>query len=165
MVPTVKSDAAGSHHEEIEGNPLLEHRVGAAPAPAVPPDYESSSWEPRGMPRQPMRDDSGATTGLRRRPDYGESDSITSTLNSANSKGASAQYVIALAARSRKEASKTATMYITGIDWDGLKVANFTFGSDITKALRLPNLTAKAVSKQLIGPKFGVKARPIISTT
>jgi len=153
MGPTVKS-APGNHHEEITGDPLPEHRVGAvAPAPPVPPDYDSSSWEPRDMPRQPMQDDAGAATGLRRRPDY-----------DASSKGASAQYVVALDAHSRKEASETATMYVTGIDWDGLKVASFTFGN-ISKALRLPNLTAKAVSKQLIGPKFGVKARPIVSTT
>lgn len=161
MGPTVKS-APGNHHEEITGDPLPEHRVGAAaPAPPVPPDYESSSWEPRGWPRQPMQDDAGATTGLRRRPDYGESDSYTSELNRANSKGASAQYVIALAATSRKEASKTATMYVTGIEWDGLKVASFSFGSDVSKAVRLPNLTARAVSKQLFAPPFEVKARPV----
>jgi hypothetical protein len=34
--------------------------------------------------RQPMHDDSGATTGLRNRPDYGESDSYTSKANEAN---------------------------------------------------------------------------------
>jgi hypothetical protein len=160
MVPTVKT-APGNHHEEITGDPLPEHRVGAVPAPPVPPDYETSSWEPNKPARQPMQDDAGATTGLRRRPDYGESDSHTSELNRANSKGASAQYVIALAARSRKEASKTATMYVTGIEWDGLKVASFKFGSDVSKAVRLPNLTAKAVSQQLFAPPFEVKARPV----
>jgi hypothetical protein len=148
MGPTVKS-APGSHHDEIEGNPLLERRVGTVGALPV---VEA---------RQPMQDDSGATTGLRRRPDYGESDSYTSVLNDANSKGASAQYVIALEARNRKEASKTATMYVTSIEWDGLKVASFAFGSDIGKAARLPVLTAKTVSKQLLGSKFGVKARPV----
>jgi len=149
--PAIKSNAPGSHHEEVSGNPLLERRVGTEAKEA----------------RQPMHDDSGAATGLRSRPDYGESDSITSELNRANSKGASARYVIALEARSRKEASKTATMYVTGIDWDdknSLKIAKFTFGSDISKAIRLPNLTAKSVSKQLIGAQFGVKARPVVAT-
>lgn len=35
-----------------------------------------------------MRDDSGAVTGLRNRPDYGESDSFTSKMNRENAKGA-----------------------------------------------------------------------------
>ncbi len=212
MVPTVKS-APGNHHQEITGDPLPEHRVGAAPAPPVPPDYETSSWEPRGWPRQPMQDDSGATTGLRRRPDYGKMGGITKerafeklkTLgitdikrkgtgyvkrhssdywgwfdprellveiesksdSNANSKGASALYVIALEASSRKAARKKATMYVTELDWDaknGLKIAKFAFGSDISKALRLPNLTAKSVSKQLLASPFRVKAKPIIPT-
>jgi hypothetical protein len=38
-----------------------------------------------------LKDDSGASTGLRRRPDYGEKDSFTSEMNEANSKGASAK--------------------------------------------------------------------------
>jgi hypothetical protein len=38
--------------------------------------------------REPMHDDSGAATGLRRRPDYGESDSYTSEMNVENSKTA-----------------------------------------------------------------------------
>ena len=38
-----------------------------------------------------LKDDSGAETGLRRRPDYGESDSYTSDVNKENSKGASAK--------------------------------------------------------------------------
>jgi hypothetical protein len=146
MGPTIKS-APGNHHDEIKGNPLLERRVGGEEAAK--------------QARQPMQDDAGATTGLRRRPDYGESDSYTSELNRANSKGASAQYVIALAATSRKEASKAATMYVTGIEWDGLKVASFKFGSDASKAVRLPNLTARAVSQQLFAPPFEVKAHPV----
>jgi len=168
MGPTVKS-APGNHHEEIEGNPLLERRVGSDDSTCegcgaemntierLCPDC--SEKEAHKQARQPMQDDAGATTGLRRRPDYGESDSLTSELNRANSKGASAQYVIALAARSRKEASKTATMYVTGIEWDGLKVASFKFGSDVSEAVRLPNLTARAVSQQLFAPPFEVKAR------
>jgi len=169
MGPTVKS-APGNHHEEIEGNPLLERRVGSDDSTCegcgaemntierLCPDC--SEKEAHKEARQPMQDDAGATTGLRRRPDYGESDSHTSELNRANSKGASAQYVIALAAKSRK-ASKTATMYVTSIEWDGLKVASFKFGSDASKAVRLPNLTARAVSQQLFAPPFEVKARPI----
>jgi ssDNA-binding Zn-finger/Zn-ribbon topoisomerase 1 len=40
------------------------------------------------LAREPMHDDSGAATGLRRRPDYGESDSYTSEMNEENSKTA-----------------------------------------------------------------------------
>lgn len=43
--------------------------------------------------RSIMHDDSGATTGLRSHPDYGESDSYTSKMNDANSKGASVAYI------------------------------------------------------------------------
>ena len=238
MGPTVKS-APSNHHDEVEGNPLLERRVGNDDStcencgaemntierlcpncsekankeagyfgPDRRKDFKQrEEWVRRTMydvsisdlkqdlresqdpaerqeleaeiarlqemrqeapvgvqsagVRQPLHDDSGAATGLRRRPDYGESDSITSRLNNGNSKGASAQYVIALAATSRKEASKTATMYVTGIEWNGLKVASFAFGSDVSKAVRLPNLTARAVSKQLFAAPFEVKARPV----
>jgi hypothetical protein len=177
MVPTVKS-APGNHHDEIDGNPLLERRVGSDDSTCegcgaemntierlCPTCSETSKEAAVGaqpvVARQPMHDDSGAATGLRRRPDYGESDSITTRLNNGNSKGASAQYVIAIAATSRKEASKTATMYVTAIEWDGLKVASLKFGSDVSKAVRLPNLTAKSVSKQLFAAPFEVKARPV----
>jgi hypothetical protein len=176
MGPTVKS-SPGNHHDEIEGNPLLERRVGNDDSTCegcgaemntierlCPSCSETSKEAAVGAQTagvcQPMHDDSGAATGLRRRPDYGESDSITTRLNNANSKGASAQYVIALAAKSRK-APKTATMYVTSIEWDGLKVASFKFGSDASKAVRLPNLTARAVSQQLFAPPFEVKARPV----
>jgi transposase-like protein len=39
------------------------------------------------MARKPMHDDSGATTGLRNKPDYGESDSYVSEMNRMNSMG------------------------------------------------------------------------------
>src|SRR5271157_5225687 len=85
MIPSVKSDAAGSHHQEMTTpDGLPEHRVGAVGALPV---VEA---------REPMHDDNGAQTGLRRRPDYGESDSLTSTLNRENAKGASAQYGVAI---------------------------------------------------------------------
>lgn len=178
MVPTVKSDAAGSHHQEMAGNPLFEHRVGNDDSDStcercgakmntierLCPDC--SEEESHKEARQPMHDDSGAATGLRRRPDYGESDSLTSKLNDGNSKGASAQYMIALAAHSRKEASKKATVYVTDIKWasdDCLKVAKFTFGSNPVKALKLGNITAKNVSQQLNGPKFGGKSHILIT--
>ncbi len=150
MIPSVKSDAAGSHHQEMTTpDGLPEHRVGATGALPV---VEA---------REPMHDDSGAQTGLRRRPDYGESDSLTSTLNRGNAKGASYQYVIAIAAHSKKEASKKATMYVSHIEWqagDCLKVAKFAYSRDPQKAVRLGNLTANAVVKQLNSPKFGVKS-------
>jgi hypothetical protein len=227
MIPAIKSDAAGSHHQEMTGD-LPEHRVGAlkyedvfTPWPEVwdslsghakatalrsndaqtagisltfwqawdyadtsfaqlPPDLQEklTKMAPhkgvKAIPRkrgaadaliaiearQPMQDDSGATTGLRRRPDYGESDSLTSTLNRENAKGASAQYVVALDAHNRKEASQKATMYVSNIDWaaDCTKIAKFAYSPDPAKALKLGNLTAKAVMRQLNGPKFGAKS-------
>lgn len=223
MIPSVKSDAAGSHHEEITGDPLIEHRVGNKQAIYTGPERRKNlkqrdEWDRRAMydvsinrlkeylresidpaeklelqteidrllemqraglkgaavgalpvveAREVMKDDSGATTGLRSRPDYGESDSLTSTLNRGNAKGAAAQYAVALAAHSKKEASKKATMYVTGIDWsagDCLKIARFTFGPDPVKALKLGSITATAVSRQLNSPKFKVKSRVVIAT-
>lgn len=228
MIPAVKSDAAGSHHQEMTGD-LPEHRVGAlkyedvfTPWPEVWDtlsghgratalrsndakaagidltfwqawDYADTSFTQlpldlqekltkmpphkgvKAVPRkrgavgalsvkdarQPMQDDSGATTGLRRRPDYGESDSVTSRLNEGNSKGASAQYVVAIDAHNRKEASQKAVMYVASIDWsvrDCTKVAKFAYTLDPAKALKLGNLTAAAVSQQLNGPEFRVKS-------
>jgi len=142
MIPAVPSNSAGTHHEEVTGELRPDARVA----------------------RQPMHDDSGAATGLRRRPDYGESDSLTSTLNRANAKGASAQYVVALDAMSRKEASKKTVMYVTAIDWsvaDSRKVAKIQVGSDPAKALKLGNLTASAVSRQLNSPEFRLKSRSL----
>lgn len=65
----------------------------------MPADFETAkcenghTWElglVKGInaKRKPMHDDSGATTGLRMRPDYGESDSHTSIMNDQNSKSA-----------------------------------------------------------------------------
>ncbi len=146
MIPAVKSDAAGSHHQEMTGD-LPEHRVGSEAKEA----------------RQPMQDDSGATTGLRRRPDYGESDSLTSTLNRENAKGASAQYVVALDAHNRKEASQKATMFVSSVSWadDCTKVAKFAYSPDPAKALKFGNLTAAAVSRQLSGPEFRFRSRAL----
>ncbi len=143
MIPSVKSDAAGSHHQEMTQELRPDARIA----------------------RQPMQDDAGATTGLRRRPDYGESDSLTSELNRANAKGAAAQYVVALDAHSRKEASKRATMFITGIEWkDSTTVAKFSHGPDPVKAVRLGSITAAAVSRQLNGPQFRLKSRTVLVT-
>ncbi len=194
MIPAVKSDAAGSHHQEMTGD-LPEHRVGAEEKRdnvAHPPKHACNPARKAiagcscyacfyvRQPvktgavdalrvieaRQPMQDDSGATTGLRRRPDYGESDSVMSTLNRENAKGASAQYVVALDAHNRKEASQKATMYVSSVSWadDCTKVAKFAYSPDPAKALKFGNLTAKAVMRQLNGPKFGVKSH-IIPTT
>src|SRR5208337_2275482 len=74
MIPAAKSDAAGSHHQEMTTpDGLPEHRVGAVGALPV---VEA---------REPMHDDSGAQTGFRRRPDYGESDSLTGSCKAVSS--------------------------------------------------------------------------------
>jgi hypothetical protein len=50
---------------------------------------------PGGSLRSASKDDAGATTGLRDKPDYGESDSHTSEANALAAKGASAKRVVA----------------------------------------------------------------------
>jgi hypothetical protein len=117
--------------------------------------------------RQIMHDDSGASTGLRDRPDYGESDSYVSKMNDANSKGSSMGYVIALRnVQGVKEASDKAH-YVVRVEYDpknALKVAKFTFSPDRSLALVLPKLMAHDVRQQLNGAAFGVRATILAAT-
>jgi hypothetical protein len=108
-----------------------------------------------GSPRQIMHDDSGAQTGLRMRPDYGESDSYTVQMNEANSKGAS---IIVLDGGAKfGSVTKSAKMFVTGATYDGMALEKFTFSPDPRKACTFARLTAQNLSRQLKG-KFGVIA-------
>lgn len=115
---------------------------------------------PQKTARQPMHDDSGATTGLRRRLDYGESDSFTSEMNDANSKSAA---VIAIDSGIKvKNAAQKRTLYVTGVEFtpgSASKVARFNFSADRKKAMWFGKATVRTVNDQLNGPTFSVKAR------
>ena len=100
------------------GNPLLEKAANpAATAVNNAGSGHDSAPEDEKVARGVMHDDSGAQTGLRRRPDYGESDSYTSTMNRENSK-----YAVQIEADG-KTASLDMPMYVAGVQWEGLKVA------------------------------------------
>jgi hypothetical protein len=104
--------------------------------------------------REVMHDDFGAQTGLRRRPDYGESDSLTSTLNRENSKGAS-YHVAVYNSFGTKEATNL-LRYIASVEWAGSRVENVTLSFDQSKAARFPAFTARALNAQLTHPEFAL---------
>jgi uncharacterized Zn ribbon protein len=180
--PSTAVNNAGNGHEEVEGDPLFEHRVGAKKPKCphcgsddyglMPSDFETAkcndcgkNWDhgiieginnpyPKAA-RKPMHDDSGAQTGLRNRPDYGESDSYTVQMNEANSKEAS----ILVLDGGVKTGSVTAKarLFVTGATFDGMTLERFTFSPDPRKAASFGKLTAQNLSRQLKG-KFGVTA-------
>lgn len=108
-----------------------------------------------GSPRQIMHDDSGALTGLRNRPDYGESDSYTTQMNEANAKGASI-LVLNGGAKFGSE-TKKAKLFVTSAAWVGMELEKFTFSPDPRRACAFPKNTARVLASQLKG-KFGVTA-------
>ncbi len=113
--------------------------------------------------RQPMHDDSGATTGLRMRPDYGESDAYTMEMNEENFKGASEGCVIAVAS---SKIAAPGDMYISSIQFDAKKinkVEKFSFTADRAKAMVFHRMTASNVVKQINGPAFAAKAHIILA--
>jgi len=101
--------------------------------------------------RETMHDDSGARTGLRSRPDYGESDSYTVEMNEANAKDAS---ILVLDGSTKTAKAK---LYVTGATFDGMTLEKFTFSPDRRKAHTFGKLTAQNLRLQLKG-KFGVTA-------
>jgi hypothetical protein len=166
--PAIKSNAPGDHHEEMTMEDALpEHKVGRIPGiENIKSDRQFRDFirdKKEKEAREVMHDDSGAQTGLRMRPDYGESDSYSVQMNEANSKGAC--ITIEGGFKSKGATIKT-PMYVSGVDFvpgDALKIAKFVYSPDPTKALRLPRLTAAAVSAQLNGPDFRLKSS-VIST-
>jgi hypothetical protein len=112
--------------------------------------------------RDLMKDDAGASTGLRRQPDYGEPDSYTEKMNEQNKKGTVAGYIIAV-----KTAVKTAAsneMYISAVEFDpkdAAHVEKFSFTADSAQAMTFHLLTAQEVARQVSSPAFGARARVI----
>src|ERR1700675_3830025 len=96
-----------------------------------------------------MHDDSGARTGLRNRPDYGESDSYTSEMNDANSKGAC--LILSGGIKTASGATKHADMYITSVEYErghALKLASFHYSPDAKQAkMFMPHTAENLASK------------------
>jgi hypothetical protein len=110
-----------------------------------------------GSPRQIMQDDCGCQTGLRNRPDYGESDSFTSEMNRANSKGA-AMLVLSGGVKNKSGATKI-PLYVTGVEFEpgnAFKLASFRFSADVTQAKVFRQHTAENLQKQI--RRFGALA-------
>jgi ribosomal protein L37AE/L43A len=106
--------------------------------------------------REIMHDDSGTLTGLRSRPDYGESDSYVSEMNEANSKGA-----CLVLNGSVKTASGTEKMemYVTSVEYDrdsALKLASFQYSPDPVQAKVFRRSTADNLVKQIRGLRGAV---------
>jgi len=99
--------------------------------------------------REPMHDDSGALTGLRSRPDYGESDSFTSEMNEANSKGAC---LVLSGGVKTASGTKQADIYVTSVQYErnsALKLASFGFSPDASQAMVFMPRTAANLSRQI----------------
>jgi hypothetical protein len=125
---------AGNGHSQVDGDPLPEIHV----------------WGSKLLQaREPMHDDSGALTGLRRRPDYGESDSFTSIMNEENSKSA----CLVLEGKNKTAATKV-SLYITAVEYEkgrALKLANFAYSPDPLQAKVFRIATAENLVKQIRG--------------
>src|SRR5271157_5933563 len=105
-----------------------------------------------GSPRQIMHDDFGALTGLRSRPDYGESDACTTEMNEANSKAGAV--VVLEGGKKTASGAKKAELYVSGVKYEQgnpFKLASFRFSPDLGKALVLPKITATNLVRQIRG--------------
>lgn len=101
--------------------------------------------------RKPMHDDSGAQTGLRSRPDYGESDSYTVEMNEANSKGAA---LVLQGSIKTKTATERIDLYVSAVKYEpgrAFKLAKFEFSPNPEKALTFMPRTAENLVKQIRG--------------
>src|SRR5271168_2101593 len=97
-----------------------------------------------------LRDDSGARTGLRNRPDYGESDSFTSKMNDANSKGAC--LILSGGVKTASGSTKQAFMYVTAVKYGrdyAMKLENFQYSPDPQKARVFMPRTAANLVRQI----------------
>lgn len=139
------------------GNPLLEKQANpAATAVNNAGSGHGSMPEDEKVAREVMHDDSGAQTGLRRRPDYGESDSYTSTMNRENSK-----YAVQIEADG-KTAALAAPMYVAGVQWEGLKVAEARLTAKKEAAANLPWYTAVRIARELPKLNSGLRSRIVL---
>jgi hypothetical protein len=101
--------------------------------------------------REIMHDDTGALTGLRRRPDYGESDSYSVEMNEANSKGAC---LVIDGGVKTASGTKQAELYVTSVEYErgcALKLASFWYSPDPTQAKVFGSRTAENLVKQIRG--------------
>jgi hypothetical protein len=133
---TSAANSAGNGHGAIDGDPLPEIHV-----------FGSKLLQAR----QPMHDDSGALTGLRSRPDYGESDSYTVEMNEENSKGA-----CLVIEGSAKTASGTqpAALYVASVEYEkgnALRLASFRYSPDPEQAKVFGMRTAENLVRQIRG--------------
>jgi len=127
---------AGSGHEEVDGELRPDARVA----------------------REIMHDDCGCQTGLRNRPDYGESDSYTSEMNDANAKGAAV--LIVSGGKKTKSGAIKIPLYVTAVEFapgSAFKLATFRFSPDASKAKVFRQHTAENLQKQI--RRFGAVAR------
>lgn len=132
---TTAVNNAGNGHSEVEGDPLPEIHV----------------WGSKLLQaRQPMHDDSGAVTGLRNRPDYGESDSYTSEMNEANK---SACIVLSGGVKTASGTERV-LMYVASVEYEkgcALKLASFQYSPDPLDAKVFGCRTAENLVKQIRG--------------
>jgi hypothetical protein len=122
---TTAVNNAGKGHGEVEGELPPEAKVGT---------------------RRILHDDAGAQTGLRSRPDYGESDSYTVEMNGENSKEAS---TIVLTSTDK---TASAPLYVSAVEYDGgnsFRLAKFRVSADRKKALALRRVTAVRLAEQV----------------
>jgi hypothetical protein len=101
--------------------------------------------------REAMHDDSGALTGLRRRPDYGESDSYSVEMNEANSKGAC---LILDGGVKTASGAKKAELYVTSVEYErgcALKLASFRYSPNPVQAKVFGRRIAENLARQVRG--------------
>ena len=134
--PATAVNNAGNGHDSVDGDPLTEiHVLGSKLLQA----------------RQPMHDDSGALTGLRSRPDYGESDSYTSEMNEANSKNAC---LIISGSVKTASGTKQAELYVASVEYERgrtFKLSSFQYSPDPMQAKVFGRRTAENLAVQIRG--------------
>jgi hypothetical protein len=127
---------AGNGHDSVDGDELPEIHV----------------WGSHLLQaRQPMHDDSGALTGLRSRPDYGESDSYTSEMNEENSKNAC---IVLSGSVKTASGDKPTELYVASVEYErgnAFKLASFQYSPDPLDAKVFGRRTAENLVKQIRG--------------
>jgi hypothetical protein len=136
---------AGNGHNSVDGDPLPEIHVWGSTLL----QKKSEDCGCVRTAREPMHDDSGAQTGLRNRPDYGESDSYTSEMNEANAKGAC---LVLSGGVKTASGIKQADMYVSAVKYElgrAFKLASFEFSPNPEKAKEFMPRTAANLVKQI----------------
>lgn len=124
-------------------------------------EYADEYWQPA------TTASAKTANGLRRRPDYGESDSRVAEMNEQNSKEAC--LVLRGWTKSASGEQQRADVYVTSAEWDGFRLANFRFSPNPNDAAvflpRTANIMARQISK-LCGqmPKLAKPASSLLTT-